>query len=130
MELFCGDIVALLDHLHIQRAHFFGVSMGGRVLQRLALLYPSRVGALILGATFPGNKHGVRRDASVDALLQRPQGDADRRLAINDLMARRGASPPLTSPALARMGRRASRVLCIARTPAHYARGAGATLPG
>lgn len=36
------DTVGLLDHLKIQKAHFFGVSMGGLVAKIMAAYYPER----------------------------------------------------------------------------------------
>src|SRR3954454_13768067 len=38
-----SDIVALLDHLGIDRAHVLGHSMGGGVAMELAVSYPDRV---------------------------------------------------------------------------------------
>ena len=42
------DIVALLDHLGIQKIHLGGVSMGGMISQTLILKYPERVASLML----------------------------------------------------------------------------------
>ena len=42
------DIVALLDHLGIQKIHLGGVSMGGMISQTLVLKYPDRVASLML----------------------------------------------------------------------------------
>src|SRR5690606_17188501 len=44
-----GDAVALLDHLKIPVAHWFGYSMGARVSAFAALETPERMGALVLG---------------------------------------------------------------------------------
>jgi len=66
---FARDAVAILDHLEIPRAHIYGISMGGRVCQWLAIDYPEQVGAVVLGCTTPGHAHGVRRPSEVDALL-------------------------------------------------------------
>ena len=42
------DLVELLDHLQLQRAHVIGISFGGLVAQQLALDHPSRVDRLVL----------------------------------------------------------------------------------
>ncbi len=48
------DVVALLDHLRIDRGHLVGRSMGGMVAQLLALDHPTRVTSLTLIGTSPG----------------------------------------------------------------------------
>ncbi len=42
------DIVALLDHLNIQKAYFAGISMGAAVSLNVAVRYPMRVEKLLL----------------------------------------------------------------------------------
>lgn len=76
---FAADAVAVLDAAGVARAHAYGISMGGRVAQWLALDSPARVGALVLGATTPGNAGGVGRDAEAERLLRvgDPVGLAD-----------------------------------------------------
>jgi pimeloyl-ACP methyl ester carboxylesterase len=64
---FAQDAVGLLDQLGIERAHVYGISMGGMVAQWLAIEHGTRVGALVLGCTSPGLAHGVRRLARVEA---------------------------------------------------------------
>jgi pimeloyl-ACP methyl ester carboxylesterase len=44
-----SDVLALLDHLELERASLFGFSMGGGVAVRLALDQPGRVAKLVLG---------------------------------------------------------------------------------
>jgi len=51
MADFASDAVGILDYLQIDRAHIFGVSMGGMIAQHLALNYPARVQSLILAST-------------------------------------------------------------------------------
>jgi len=48
-----GDIVAVLDQLHIAKAHFFGYSMGGWIGFGLAQYAPERFHALIIGGSHP-----------------------------------------------------------------------------
>src|SRR5437763_10049944 len=48
------DVVAVLDHAGIRRAHVAAPSLGGMVAQELALRYPARVGAVVLAATTGG----------------------------------------------------------------------------
>ena len=43
-----GDLLALLDHLAIERAVLAGLSFGGRVVMQAALAAPERVAGLIL----------------------------------------------------------------------------------
>ena len=66
---FAQDAVAVLDAVGVRRAHTYGISMGGRVAQWLAIDFPERIGALVLGATTPG-KQGVARPAHVDKALR------------------------------------------------------------
>jgi 3-oxoadipate enol-lactonase len=51
MDAHADDLIALLDHLAIERAVVCGMSMGGYVALSLVRRYPNRVRALILVAT-------------------------------------------------------------------------------
>ena len=53
------DAVLLLDALGIERASIFGVSMGGKICQELALTWPERVNRVVLGCTSAGEEHRV-----------------------------------------------------------------------
>src|SRR5690606_31474023 len=66
---FAEDAIVILDHLGIERAHAYGISMGGRVCQWLGIDHPHRIGALVLGCTTPGNAHGIAREPDVDAAM-------------------------------------------------------------
>ena len=44
-----GDIVRLMDHLHIAKAHVVGYSMGGMITMKLLTLHPDRVISAVLG---------------------------------------------------------------------------------
>lgn len=51
MEMLAQDVVALMDHLKIERAHFLGLSMGGMVGQYLGILHGARFASLVLAST-------------------------------------------------------------------------------
>lgn len=46
---FVDDVVALLDHLQIRRAHLAGYSLGATIALRVAAAHPDRVHAVVLG---------------------------------------------------------------------------------
>jgi pimeloyl-ACP methyl ester carboxylesterase len=75
---FARDAVRVLDGLGIDRSHVYGISMGGRVAQWLAVDFAERVGALVLGGTTPGSPHGVRRTREIDEEMATP--DVERRV--------------------------------------------------
>ncbi|SEB01311.1 alpha/beta fold hydrolase [Variovorax sp. YR216] len=51
---FVDDVLRVLDHFGVERAHLVGLSMGGRIAMRTALLHPDRVGTLTLLDTHEG----------------------------------------------------------------------------
>ncbi|MEA2303452.1 MAG: hypothetical protein QOH43_732 [Solirubrobacteraceae bacterium] len=53
------DAVAVMDAAGAERAHVYGISLGGMVAQEVALRYPERVEALILGATTSGGPGSI-----------------------------------------------------------------------
>ena len=57
------DAVAVLDAAGIERAHVYGISLGGMIAQEVALRHPERVAALVLGATTAGRPGACRRRA-------------------------------------------------------------------
>ena len=66
-----SDLCAVLDDLNIQRAHYFGYSLGGRIGYRVPIHAPERFTSLVLGgAAYPiaGNE-----DAEDDILIGHQQ---------------------------------------------------------
>jgi len=51
-----ADVVALLDHLGVKKAHVLGTSLGGFVAQELALVRPDLVDRLVLVCTSYGGR--------------------------------------------------------------------------
>jgi pimeloyl-ACP methyl ester carboxylesterase len=68
------DSVGVLDALSIDRAHIIGVSMGGMIAQRMALLAPTRVASLVSVMSSSGAPGLPATDAAVmRVLLSRPR---------------------------------------------------------
>jgi pimeloyl-ACP methyl ester carboxylesterase len=72
-----NDAVRLLDHLEIDKAVIFGVSMGGAIAQRLTLDHPERVSGLVLAVTFARPIEFMRRQhALTRAVIEAGASDA------------------------------------------------------
>jgi 3-oxoadipate enol-lactonase len=69
-EAMADDASAVLDAAEVDRAHVYGISLGGMVAQQLALRHPERVQSLVLGATHAGGQHVVRPERDVLAFLR------------------------------------------------------------
>lgn len=75
------DVVAVLDHLGVEKAHVFGVSLGGMIAQTVAIEHPARVSSLISVMSTTGDPDVGRPTAAAKTLLLTP-GAADRAGAI------------------------------------------------
>lgn len=47
-EVIAADVLQVLDHLGIQKAHFVGVSLGTIIIRQLAEMQPQRVSSMVL----------------------------------------------------------------------------------
>jgi pimeloyl-ACP methyl ester carboxylesterase len=52
-EMLAKDTFCLLEELQIKKSHIFGISFGGMIAQRFALMFPEITDRLVLGATMP-----------------------------------------------------------------------------
>lgn len=64
-----GDVVAVLDHAGVPRAHVVGISLGGMIAQAVATGHGERVASLVLAATTPGWPFAYPMPAESVALL-------------------------------------------------------------
>lgn len=66
---FVNDVLRVLDHFGANRAHLVGLSMGGRIAMRTALLHPARIATLTLVDTHEGFEafSPAQRQAFVDS---------------------------------------------------------------
>jgi pimeloyl-ACP methyl ester carboxylesterase len=71
-----GDVVGLLDYLKIERAHIFGVSLGGMIAQVLTIEHPTRVRSLISVMSMSGEpEYGQAMPEAINALLSETPSD-------------------------------------------------------
>lgn len=80
------DVVSILDHLGIERAHVFGVSLGGMIAQTVAIDHPSRCASLISVMSTTGDLDVGRPTDEARSLLLTP-GATERSAAIESHLA-------------------------------------------
>lgn len=74
IEDMAKDVIGVMDTLGIESAHFNGISMGGAILQYIAVRYPERVRSAILTNTFPNCCVSFRRSVEI---LREASGQLD-----------------------------------------------------
>jgi len=68
------DAACLLDHLKVHEIFLLGLSMGGMIAQKLALLKPDRIQAMVLGCTHCGGSLRVPPSQQVLGTLMNNEG--------------------------------------------------------
>ncbi len=70
------DVVGLLDHLNIDKAHILGASMGGLIAQVFAIEHPQRTASLISVMSMPGEPETMQSTPeAMTALMSIPPSD-------------------------------------------------------
>jgi 3-oxoadipate enol-lactonase len=54
-KLFADDTVGLMDEIGIERAHIYGISMGGGIVQEIAINHPDRTLSLVINCSLSGH---------------------------------------------------------------------------
>jgi pimeloyl-ACP methyl ester carboxylesterase len=76
-----ADAIGLLDHLGADRAHIVGASMGGMIVQTMAIEHPDRVASMVSVMSTPGDLSVGQPATEAMAVLLRPPA-ADREAYI------------------------------------------------
>jgi len=69
------DVVRLLDHLKIQRAHVLGYSLGGFIASRLATLHPDRLISVVYVASLPLRTNDTLMDKFAEDSIRELESD-------------------------------------------------------
>lgn len=65
-----NDIVRLMDHLQIKRAHIMGYSMGGFIVVKMLVEHPDRFLTAVIGASKGLKEEDLKQQASLTKYLQ------------------------------------------------------------
>lgn len=63
-----NDVVGLMEHLGLHRAHVLGASMGGNVAQEIAIRFPEKIGGLVLLSTYA--RRPDRSSVAIDVMVR------------------------------------------------------------
>jgi pimeloyl-ACP methyl ester carboxylesterase len=98
LKYIVSDIIAVMDHLSVPTAHYFGYSLGGFIGFGLAKYAPLRFSSLVIGGSNPYRHPSKAIDSRIKRLGQGPEGVLDvwgsatsplmrARLVLNDVKA-------------------------------------------
>lgn len=94
LEDMADDAWGLLDVLGVDRAHLVGASMGGMIVQTMAIAAPQRVLSLTSIMSTTGDpEHGQPKPEVLPILLERPPGDREAYIEQSTRSSRAIGSP-------------------------------------
>jgi pimeloyl-ACP methyl ester carboxylesterase len=92
-DLAC-DAVAVLDAVGVDQAHLFGTSMGGMIVQQMAIDHPERVASLTSAISTTGDPDvGQPHDGMVKVLYERAPEEREANIAHQVEVSRQIGSP-------------------------------------
>ena len=74
-EVMAGDVVRLLDHLKIERAHMIGYSLGAVIAGRLATMHPNRLISVAYVAQYPMRELSPRLEKFAEDSVRELEGN-------------------------------------------------------
>jgi pimeloyl-ACP methyl ester carboxylesterase len=83
LEDMASDVIGLLDHGGVSRAHVLGISMGGAIAQHVAFGFPERVASLISVMSGRGNPDLPPMDPAQRELLTRVAADVEQAITFD-----------------------------------------------
>jgi pimeloyl-ACP methyl ester carboxylesterase len=94
LDAFSADGFGLLDHLGIERAHIVGASMGGMIVQQMAIDHPERVLTMTSIMSNTGEPDYSQSDPdAIEALMTPPPEERDAFVAFGTQRAKLFSSP-------------------------------------
>jgi len=83
------DVVRLMDHLHVAKAHVVGYSLGGMITMKLLTLHPERVSSAVLGGM-----GWMKQDSGLDRIwtIMQPRNSGTVPIACLHGMAKLGVT--------------------------------------
>ena len=77
------DVIALLDHLKVERAHAVGYSLGGIILVKLLTTHPHRFRSAVLGGAAYRRSQGEEADAATEDAAREIEAGIYRALIVS-----------------------------------------------
>jgi len=99
------DVVRLMDHAGVERAHAVGYSLGGIILAKLLTTHPERFASAVLGGAAYRRSQGAEADRATEAAAREIEGGLYRALVVSTAPT---DEPPPSDEAIRRRSREIS----------------------